>query len=195
MATHHMTKSPTWRVWIKMRERCNDSNHLWYKNYGGRGIKVCDRWQNSFENFFADMGERPEGMTIERKDGNKDYSPGNCIWATRKEQARNTRKNVVLVFNNESHCLAEWSEITSIPVGTLQFRISHGWPVSKALFEKVKATKGSSHNFAVLSEKDVIEIRRLYETGKHTYASLSSIYRITMQGIWKIIKRQNWKHI
>ena len=91
--THGQNGTPTWNTWHTMRQRCLNPNATGYKNYGGRGITVCDRWQHSFENFLADMGERPAGLGIDRIDNNAGYSPENCRWVTPKQNCQNRRTN------------------------------------------------------------------------------------------------------
>lgn len=91
--THGRARTPTYRIWVLMRYRCFNPKAKPYKYYGGRGITVCDRWL-SFQNFFDDMGERPSGMSIDREDNDGNYEPGNCRWATPKEQRANQRRRV-----------------------------------------------------------------------------------------------------
>lgn len=106
---HRGGSSPTYRSWQAMLRRClTPTNHV-YKHYGGRGIKVCERWLK-FENFLVDMGERPEGKTLDRwPDKNGNYEPGNCRWATQQEQMLNTRRNVIVVYGGHSLTLSQWA--------------------------------------------------------------------------------------
>lgn len=133
-------KLGTYAVWATMVQRCSNPNHHKYPSYGGRGISVCDRWR-SFENFIADVGDRPTDLhQIERKDNNGNYEPGNCRWATRKEQARNRRDNHFLEFEGRKATIAEWSEITKIAYGNIKNRINNlGWSVKDALTKPVKS--------------------------------------------------------
>jgi hypothetical protein len=101
-----------------MVQRCNNPNSAAYEYYGARGISVCERWQ-SFENFFADMGERPRQTSLDRKDNDGNYEPDNCRWATRKEQMRNTRATAQIMVGGRSVCAAEAAEIAGIHSGRI----------------------------------------------------------------------------
>jgi hypothetical protein len=118
-----------------MLSRCSRPGDNRYDRYGGREsnpIKVCERWRK-FENFYADMGDRPAGMTLDRIDGVRNYEPGNCRWATPKQQQRNLRTNRLITHNGETLCLAEWAERTGIGRTTIRKRLTLGWPVDRAL--------------------------------------------------------------
>jgi len=125
-------KTKTYRSWRSMMARCYNTKHPHYKNYGGRGILVCIKWFR-FEGFLDDMGERPNGMTLDRIEDAKIYCKSTCRWATYKQQGRNRRNNRMLKYGNQIHCLTEWAEITGIKKTTLRERLSRGWSVEKSL--------------------------------------------------------------
>lgn len=125
------------QTWRSMKDRCYNSNCAVYKYYGGRGIRVCACWRKSFLNFLEDMGPRPKGMTLERKNNDGHYEPSNCKWATRREQQRNSRQNHVLVFNGKKQCLATWAEEIGLSRQALRSRLISGWSVKRALTEKI----------------------------------------------------------
>jgi hypothetical protein len=118
--------TPTYRSWQAMMTRCYNHNAKSYKDYGGRGIRVCDGW-HYFENFLAYMGERPDGKTLDRKDTNGDYTPDNCRWATRVEQARNTRSNNIVEFRGVRMTQPEFAELIGIRRETVGWRLRNGW--------------------------------------------------------------------
>lgn len=120
--THGMTETRAYRIWQAMRTRCRNSNVASYAIYGGRGIKVCERWE-SFENFLADMGAPPNGCSIDRINNDGDYTPENCRWASRTEQARNKSTNRHLTLNGETRLLVEWAEQLGIDQASLRERL------------------------------------------------------------------------
>lgn len=135
--THGKRNTPTYNIWSNMKQRCINKNGRGYKNYGGRGIKVCDRWLNSFENFLEDMGERPVKLTLDRIDNDGDYCKENCRWATRTTQNRNSRHCNKLTFNGETLTLREWSEKLDIKVCTLNYRVYVAkWDIKDVLTKK-----------------------------------------------------------
>lgn len=125
--------NPLYTVWSSMIQRCENPNHKAWKYYGGRGIKVCRRWRNSFKLFLADMAPRPTGMQMDRRDNDKGYMPSNCRWATRSEQHRNRRSNRMMTFSGETMTMWAWAEKLGIKPMTLFIRIKKGWTVEEAL--------------------------------------------------------------
>jgi len=132
--------SQTYNCWVCMIYRCSDLSN---KHYGGRGIMVCRRWRK-FENFLKDMGECPEGHSIDRIDNDGNYEPGNCKWATRQEQARNKRNNHLITHDGRTQCLTDWAEELNINVYTLSFRLNEAnWPTEEALTTPVGQKRAS----------------------------------------------------
>ncbi len=136
---HGLPITPTYEAWVSMRARCSNTRGKSYHYYGGRGIAVCQRWLDSYEAFLEDMGPRPEGgYSLHRVDNDGDYEPGNCVWATWKQQARNTRRNTLITHNSETKCLSEWAEDCGINRITLSYRLRSGWSVADALTRPVR---------------------------------------------------------
>src|SRR5690606_22559417 len=113
---------PLSSIWYGMLDRCYNENHISYRNYGKRGIKVCERWLD-FNNFVLDMGERPDGMTLDRIDYNGNYEPSNCRWATIKQQANNTRANNRLTIDGVTKTITEWSKYSDVSPSQIGRRI------------------------------------------------------------------------
>ena len=130
--THNSIDCASYQTWQAMKTRCLNPNSSSYKNYGDRNIKICDKWM-SFEGFFEDMGERPDGYSLDRIDNNKGYSRDNCRWATPAEQNRNTRQNKFLTKNGKTMCMRDWSNETGIPYPTIQDRVRRGWSDDRVL--------------------------------------------------------------
>jgi hypothetical protein len=130
---HGLTKTPEWNSWRGMVERCTNPNHKNYNRYGGRGITVCDRWRK-FENFLEDMGNRPDGCSIERIRNDEGYGPENCTWATRGQQVRNTSASHFIEHNGVRLCITDWARRLGLSLATLLWRLET-WPTERALTE------------------------------------------------------------
>ena len=134
--THGLSGSSIYSIWDTMVRRCHAPGSKDFYRYGAKGITVCERWR-TFENFYKDMGDRPAGMSIDRKDNAKGYEPSNCRWATNTQQQRNKRDNVILTMNGESLCVTEWAEKLHINKNTLHARLAKGWDVERALTQPI----------------------------------------------------------
>lgn len=129
---HGLSKTGSYNSWNTMRQRCLDPKNVSYHYYGGRGIKICPRWLK-FENFYADMGDRPEGMSLDRIDVNGDYCLENCRWATLEQQANNKRKTVLLSSFGETKTASQWSKTSGIKAETIKNRLASGMDTIDAI--------------------------------------------------------------
>lgn len=131
--------SRLYNIWAGIKARCLNENNPRYKYYGKRGISICDEWL-SFDEFkkWAISSGYKDNLTIDRINNNGNYEPGNCRWTTQKVQSNNSRKNVVITFDNKSHTVSEWSDIVGIPYKTLWYRLNSGWGIEKSLTEPLK---------------------------------------------------------
>ncbi len=128
MTTHGMTKTPEYIAWIQMKARCHDTRNRLYCEYGARGISVCSRWLESFNNFYLDVGLRPSlSHSIERLDNSSGYGPGNCVWADKQQQANNRRTNTLVTLDGISDTVANWARKIGIKASTICSRLDRGW--------------------------------------------------------------------
>jgi hypothetical protein len=135
----HIENASEYRSWERAKARCLNPNHHKYPLYGGRGIRVCDRWRGSWPNFFADMGPKPgREYSLDRIDTNGDYEPGNCRWATRQQQQRNRRNNIYVWWENRRWLVAELAEEYKLDYNLLAGRLKMGWLIWDAIFKPVR---------------------------------------------------------
>jgi len=146
--THGMTrgkdgkKTPEYQAWRSMLGRCYDKKYKRYERYGGRGIKVCSRWRNSFENFFADLGLRPSpDHSVGRLDNDGNYTPKNVAWQTRQEQAANRMTSRMVTVRGITKSAMEWARDLGLPYNTFKNRLRRGWSAERALTPSRRYTK------------------------------------------------------
>lgn len=136
--THGMSGSITYSSWISMRERVTNENSLHFDRYGGRGITICDRWLNSFEAFYSDMGSRPSlEYSIDRINNDGNYEPGNCKWSTDIEQARNRSNTIKLTYNGIEQSIDTWVDQLNLSKPAVLYRLNSGWSHVEALFGRI----------------------------------------------------------
>jgi len=135
---HGMFGTKEYSSYHRMKDRCFDKKNKDYKNYGARGITICDRWLNSFENFYADMGNKPTPKhSIDRIDNDGNYEPSNCRWASNIQQARNKRNNRKITINGVTKIISEWADVYGINGSTIRQRINLGWSEVDAVTKPV----------------------------------------------------------
>lgn len=142
MTTHGLSKTSEHKIWCMMKARCYNPSNKDYYNYGQRGILMDEKWRNSFEAFYSDMGPKPKGKySIDRIDNSKGYFKENCRWATDKEQARNHTNNRLITYNGETKCLAEWAELYNMKYNYLKFLLNNDVPFEVAITRVPKEQK------------------------------------------------------
>lgn len=194
-------KTRTYKSWEAMKDRCYRKAHRFYKDYGGRGISVCERWRISFRYFLVDMGHRPKGMSLGRIDNDGDYMPGNCEWQTPTEQNNNSRWNKRIRFEGKIKTIAQWARDSRCKVtySGLRARLGHGWSMSRALRTPNEspyknAQCGSKNLNSVLNEEQVMDMRKLRKTGV-TVKDLAFTYGIGVSSVHKITEYKSWRHV
>lgn len=134
---HGMSQTRAFRIWGGMLNRCTNSNDPKYRYYGGRGIKVCERWLK-FENFLSDMGFPPDDLSLDRIDTDGDYRKENCRWATKQEQAINRRSSVMLTHNGITMTATDWARALGLSASTMYGRVAMNWPPEKMFAKNMK---------------------------------------------------------
>lgn len=140
--THGLSHTPEYVVWCAMKQRCNYTKNKRFDRYGGRGIAICERWKD-FANFYADMGERPEGMSLDRVNSDGDYTPENCRWATCSEQMSNTSRTRKYEMNGFVLSMKQWSEKLGINYWTLRKRLDKGMSIEAATVTAALTSAGA----------------------------------------------------
>lgn len=202
---HGLSFTPEYRAWQTMRHRCTEQTSPAWADYGGRGITVCARWLNSPANFLADMGPRPRGFELDRKENDGGYwcgfcdeckslgRPANCRWVTRSINDRNRRSNVVVEFRGEKRVLVELAETFGMRPDTLANRLKEGWDIEIALTQPVQKP-GARQRTTRLSDDEVRELRRRREAGEPLKV-LSEHFGISDGMVSLIAKRGAYKHV
>jgi hypothetical protein len=153
---HGMSESSEYRIWYGILGRCEDPENIAYPNYGARGITVCERW-HTFENFLADMGRRPTGLSVDRINNELGYSPGNCRWATRSEQQRNTRRNVYIKAFGQSRIAPDWADYFGVDRHRLSSLLSRANKLGRSV-EQVLSSHVLKHKGELFYERVVAPV-------------------------------------
>ena len=174
---------PEYRIWQNMKRRCGSPTHKHYAFYGGRGIRVCHKWENDFGAFLADVGRRPNpSLTLDRIDNNRGYEPGNIRWATRKQQSRNARMNRLIEFRGKRMPVIAWSEHLGLSEDCLRGRLKRGWSIELALTTP-KLARSDCWRFS----------RRAYRWHGLTIREWSEKLGIASGVLWRRLRQSRWK--
>lgn len=197
---------PEYRIWMSMRRRCSDPRNQGFYLYGNRA-RVCEAWDKSFDQFFADVGPRPSPKhSLDRIDNNGDYEPRNVRWATPKEQARNTSATRFLTVEGVTKPFTQWAEEAGITVQSLEYRLKNEWapkvavsrPPQKSVPHRdsltTKRKRGSGHHRSKLTDGDVLQIRASFKEGE-AQVLLAQRFNVSPGTIAYIVHNRTWKHL
>lgn len=139
--------TPEYRAWKAMKGRCLDPNNISYKNYGGRGVTVCDEWLHDYPSFLKEIGKRPsKNHSVDRINNNGNYEPGNVRWATRKEQRRNSDRVHPVTINGITRLICDWAAVSGVPEESISARIRHGWDLKRSVFQPIQKRRRNDGN-------------------------------------------------
>ena len=186
---HGMSKTSMYYTFSNMKTRCYDKGSKQYKDYGGRGIRICERWlnkENGFENFMIDMGPKPSKVhTVERKDNNGNYEPENCYWGTRKEQNNNTRRNHYVEYDGKKQTLIQWSEEYGINYDILERRINQeNWSFEKAIMAPIRKLRKREQRKIEFNGKN----QTITEWAKELNINPQTLFSRILESKWTIEK-------
>jgi len=190
----NISRTPLYRVWTSMKARCYRATSKHYPRYGGRGIRVCERWLNSFAAFAEDMGPRPSLLhSIDRINNDGHYEPENCRWATADVQSRNTSRTRLLEWDGRRMCLTDWAHhLGLVDPATLRRRLKK-WGLARALSTRVMPASGEGRPGVVLNAEAVAEMRREHAQGA-TCAALARKYGVARQTVSDAVNQKKWRN-
>lgn len=186
------SKTREYRIWCSMRARCIYPSASGYKRYGGRGIKVCERWAHSFDAFLEDMGPCPPGYSIDRIDPHGNYEPGNCRWLSMAAQASTRTNNRLVEYQGEVITAAELSRRTGIPHARILYRLSKGWSVDQVLSIPKQRRPPQVTGRAILTIEKVRGIRKLLKAGTNQ-EEIGRLFGISRQTVSAIKRKEVWQ--
>jgi transposase len=187
---HGYYGTPTYESWTAMLARCRYERHPHFKHYGGRGIEVCERWLK-FENFLADMGERPEGLTLDRIRHNDGYEPGNCRWATETEQHRNTRTNRYVTHEGRTMCASAWAEELGVGRHVIYTWLSKGLGVAE-IKDGITTGEIGKRKIPKLTIEQAITIRARHKSGENRRA-LAAEFDVSLHVVKDILRGRSYR--
>ena len=183
--------TPEYRAWLGMKGRCHTPTNPKFRDYGARGICVCDEWMNNYQSFLSHVGRRPSSShSLGRIDNDRGYEPGNVRWETAQQQSRNRRTAIMLTVNGRTMCVAEWARETGVCEGTLLFRVRSGWSDEEVIGKPVPKRRRPAGR---LTTEAVIHIRANY--GFLTISSLAMTFGVSRRAVDMVVKGENWSHV